>query len=93
MCISPDLFCESGDKLSQRSWAELLDATANKPALAPSRENIINQARNILQQPIVRRVYKLSDIGKYRTALDGRANALGPEIAEFFALAIRTPTG
>ncbi len=37
MCISPDHFGESGDKLSQRSLTELLDATANKPALASSR--------------------------------------------------------
>jgi hypothetical protein len=88
MCISPDLFCESGDKLSQRSWAELLDATANKPAMASSRENIINQARQIAERPIVRRVYKLEDIGKHRTGLDGRSKALEPEIAQTFALAM-----
>ena len=45
-------------------------------------------AREAADLPIVRRAHTLEDVGKNRTWLDGRANALEDEIRETFALAM-----
>lgn len=69
-------------------WAELLDHVKSDAALEPARAAFIGQARETLGKPVVRRAHALADVGKNRTWLDGRANALEDEIREHFALAM-----
>ena len=72
----------------QRSWSALLDAANRDPALQPACRALMAAARKTAQNPPVRRVYRLEDVGKNRTFLDGRSRALEPEIREKFALAM-----
>jgi hypothetical protein len=70
------------------SWAELLDRAKLEPGLEPARNELVAKAREAVGQPIVRRAHTLQDVGKNRTWLDGRSNALEDEIREAFALAM-----
>ena len=71
-----------------RSWPALLDAANRDPALQPACRALIAAARKTAQNPPIRRAYRLEDLGKNRTFLDGRSRALEPEIRETFALAM-----
>ena len=71
-----------------QSWPALLDAANRNPALQPACRALIAAARKSAQNPPMRRVYHLEEVGKNRTFLDGRSRALEPEIRETFALAM-----
>jgi len=71
-----------------KSWAQLVDSVKDDARLATARSALIERARSAAQLAIVRRAYKLEDVGKHRTWLDGRMRYLEPEIAETFALAM-----
>ena len=81
---------EHGTELMR--WDGLLDALARgaerEVRLREAIEPVVGEAREILRQPLVRRVYRYADVGKHRTHLDGRALQLEPEIQETFALAM-----
>ncbi|HPO13824.1 MAG TPA: heparinase II/III family protein [Candidatus Hydrogenedentes bacterium] len=70
------------------SWAQLLDQGRNDPAKDTDRSALIDKARELAKEPIIRRAKTLADVGQNRTWLDGRANALEDEIRELFALAM-----
>ena len=70
------------------SWGELLERCAADAKLAPQCEKLVAKARKLAEMPIVRRAHHLADVGKHRTWLDGRSNALEDEIRETFALAM-----
>ena len=70
------------------SWAGMLDRVASDPALAEARNELVEQAREVVATPIVQRAHGLEDVGKHRTWLDGRSNVLEDEIRETFALAM-----
>ncbi len=70
------------------SWAELLDSSAEDALRADARDALVAKAREALQQPPVKRVHALADVGTHRTWLDGRSRALEDEIRETFALAM-----
>ena len=70
-------------------WAVLLDAVRNNSTLATDRDKLISNARRIAKLPIVKRVYKYEDVGKFRTWRDGRAVPLaGSPRQLWFALAM-----
>ncbi|UCH35767.1 MAG: heparinase II/III family protein [Armatimonadota bacterium] len=71
-----------------KTWAQLVDSVKNDKAARGIRDALVERARAVAQSPVVRRVYRLDDVGKHRTGLDGRAQYLEPEIAETFALAM-----
>ena len=71
------------------SWPILLDRLKADPKFAPYCKTLIDHARRVAERPIVRRVYKYEDIGKYRTHLDGRAKFMeGQPRQEIFGLAM-----
>lgn len=70
------------------SWAQMLDAACRDAATEPARASLIAKARESAALPIIQRAHSLADVGQNRTWLDGRANALEPEIKETFALAM-----
>ncbi len=70
------------------SWGLTVDAAKAGEALEPYRSRIVASAREALALPVVRRAKCLADVGQNRTWLDGRANALEPEIKEQFAFAM-----
>ncbi|MCP4643065.1 MAG: heparinase [bacterium] len=70
------------------TWADLIDSVREDPAYADARDALVADARKRADLPIVRRVFALEDVGKHRTWLDGRSNALEDEIRETFALAM-----
>ncbi len=72
----------------EMSWNHMLDAARATPELAPHRDALIQQAREAAALPIIRRAGSLQEVGQHRTWLDGRSNALEPEIRETFALAM-----
>ncbi len=73
-------------------WAALIDAARENADLATRRDKFVATAREILAKPIVKRVYRYEDIGKFRTWLDGRARALdGCPRQQWFALAMSDP--
>lgn len=81
--------CSFGQELTEvRSWAVLLDHAKQDPSLNAQREKILEQAREIVGLPVIRRAKTLAEVGQNRTWLDGRANALDDEIREYFALAM-----
>ena len=71
-----------------QSWGPLVDGVKLNPAMAPHKDKIVAQAREALGKPLVKRAKTLAEVGQNRTWLDGRANALEPEIRETFALAM-----
>jgi len=73
---------------TQRSWPVLLDAAKQDPKMQPACQALVAAARKAAQNPPIHRVYRLEDVGKNRTFLDGRSRALEPEIRETFALAM-----
>ena len=70
------------------SWAETLDDLKHQPELARALPALMKLARDEVKKGLVRRVYRLEDVGKHRTWLDGRSKVLEDEIRETFALAI-----
>ncbi len=70
------------------TWRAALEAVRGEPALAPNRKAFLEGAGKAVAKEPVRRARKLADVGKRRTWLDGRAEALEPEIKETFALAM-----
>ena len=74
------------------SWADHLDvfkdAARRSSTLARIRDQQVARARQILKQPLVRRVYRYEDIGRHRTWLDGRAIPLKEPMHTIFALAM-----
>lgn len=70
------------------SWAAALDRAKAEPAMAEAVAEIVAEAEKALEKPVIRRVYTLEDVGKHRTWLDGRSNALEDEIRQTFALAM-----
>ena len=70
------------------SWSEMLDQAAGDPDLADRREELIEEARERLERPLIRRVYRYEDLGQHRTWLDGRAKPLDPEMRQVFGLAM-----
>lgn len=81
-------WCSSAE--NEFSLDSLLDAAKNNPALAEPREKLVESARRAATASIVRRAKNLAEVGlpENRTWLDGRSNALEPEIREHFALAM-----
>ncbi len=77
-----------GEAKQVHNWGQMIRAAQANPAAGAIREAVVAQAREVLALPLVRRVYKLEDVGQHRTWLDGRSNTLGPEIKETFALAM-----
>ena len=75
----------AGDVLS---WGRMLDAVKVEESLRPHCEKLVRLAREAAEKPIVKRAKTLAEVGQNRTWLDGRANALEPEIRETFALAM-----
>lgn len=73
---------------SVKTWPELIDAAKANAGLEKMRGALIERARTVAGYEIVRRVYKLEDVGKHRTWLDHRADALDPDTARTFALAM-----
>lgn len=71
-----------------KTWKQLLDDASADAALEADVQALIAEAREIAAQPIVRRVYRYEDIGKYRSVLDRRAVPFEPEIQETFALSM-----
>ena len=69
-------------------WNVLLNRAANDSTLEIAQDEFVAKARDLLEKPLIRRVFKYEDIGKHRTWLDGRSEALEPEIQETFALAM-----
>lgn len=65
------------------TWAELADRMD-----ADAVRDLTAKAYSILEQPIVRRVYRYEDVGKHRTWLDMRAKPLCEENRRLFALAM-----
>ncbi|NUN94629.1 MAG: heparinase II/III family protein [Candidatus Omnitrophica bacterium] len=79
----------TGDSLAAVSpWSDILENAKANSALTERRAGLIEQAREAEALPIVRRAHCLADVGKDRTWLDGRSNALEEEIRETFALAM-----
>ena len=76
-------------KSSAVRWAEGLDRVQADPALAEQRAQLVALARQTAERPIVQRVYRYVDVGKFRTWLDGRARAMdGNPRQSWFALAM-----
>jgi hypothetical protein len=71
-----------------RSWGEMIRLSAENPACAHARAALLGEAEKALGLGLVKRVYRLEDVGQHRTWLDGRSAALGAEIKETFALAM-----
>jgi hypothetical protein len=71
------------------SWGQMLDKVKADETLAVARQKFIAGAEPIASSEIVRRVYKLEDVGgKGRSGLDGRSKYLEDEIRQTFALAM-----
>lgn len=79
---------EEPDAPQVASWAELLRRVEADPTMESARMTLVETARKSAALPIIRRAKKLADVGKNRTWLDGRSNALEDEIRETFALAM-----
>lgn len=69
-------------------WSASLDAAASAEGNVLALGALVAEARSAAELPIIRRARTLEEIGAHRTALDGRAEALEPEIREDFALAM-----
>ena len=69
-------------------WSALLDRAKADPALDAPRTELVDHAKGLAEQPIIRRARNLAEVGTNRTWLDGRSQSLEPEIKENFALAM-----
>lgn len=78
----------AGPPKSALPWSELLDRAKSDPGSRATCGELIKPARQILDQPIICRAYKLADVGQNRTWLDSRSRLLEDEIRETFALAM-----
>jgi hypothetical protein len=70
------------------AWGQMLQRLESNPAMDAAREALVRAARDAAANPIYRRAHGLSEVGQNRTWLDGRAEALEPEIKEQFAFAM-----
>jgi len=70
------------------TWEKLLDAAAKDESSEPLRAQLAEKARDVLKEPLVRRIYRYEDTGARGAHLDGRALCLENEIRETFALAM-----
>ena len=70
------------------SWSEVLDRVATDQTHAADCARLVAAARTAAEKPIIRRAARLEDVGRNRTWMDGRANALEDAIRESFALAM-----
>lgn len=70
------------------SWQQAIEAAKSDPSCKPAVDALIKQARAEMAKGLVRRAHSLAEVGQHRTWLDGRTNALEPEIRETFALAM-----
>ncbi|MCX5660858.1 MAG: heparinase II/III family protein [Planctomycetota bacterium] len=73
---------------SGSTWSQTLDRAAGDPALRDARERLVAAAKQVAGTPMIRRVYRLVDVGKNRTWLDMRSAKLDDAIRETFALAM-----
>lgn len=85
VCIMP-AFGE--DSPAALSWAVLLDQAQSDPLQEAKRLKLVEQARDAVKLPVIKRAKTLAEVGQNRIWLDGRANALEEEIKESFALAM-----
>ncbi|MCL4691560.1 MAG: heparinase II/III family protein [Candidatus Hydrogenedentes bacterium] len=69
-------------------WSELLDQSAANAELSDARAALAASAAKAAEAAIIRRAHSLAEVGTHRTWLDGRSEALEPEIKEQFALAM-----
>ena len=76
------------DSAKPKTWAELIAAAKQDPASAEAIKGLTAEARAAVKKGLIRRAYKLEDVGKHRTSLDGRSKALEDEIRQTFALAM-----
>ncbi len=85
-CFS--VFAPSGFAQQPASWAEIVGSISNDPNQTEAINKLLLEAQKEAGKGIIRRAYKLEDVGKNRTWLDGRSEALEDEIRETFALAM-----
>lgn len=78
----------AADPITLPTWPALIDAASRTESIREAREKLVENARGDLVLPMVRRALSLADVGQNRTWLDGRSEALEPEIKEQFALAM-----
>jgi hypothetical protein len=71
-----------------RPWSDLLNGVRSDPASRAAQAELIESAGQVLEKPIIRRAYKLAQVGQNRTWLDSRSRLLEDEIRETFALAM-----
>jgi hypothetical protein len=69
-------------------YPEMIEAAKHDPSLRKSIAALTAEADVEVERGLVRRAHRWEDIGKHRTWLDGRSNALEDEIRETFALAM-----
>lgn len=69
-------------------WGELLDRSTANPEQADACAALVARSSEASESSIIRRPHSLSEVGTHRTWLDGRSEALEPEIKEQFALAM-----
>ncbi len=94
ICIALFCFFWTTANVSNKSlnkvlgWGELIEAIRDEPSFQKEIDWLVRQAREEVNKGLVRRAYRLEDIGLHRTWLDGRSEALEDEIRETFALAM-----
>lgn len=81
-------WAEPAETAPIQTWAQMLDAAVKDTSTEDARAALIAQARETAALEVLRRAHTLGEVGTHRTWLDGRANALEPEIKEQFALAM-----
>lgn len=69
-------------------WPALLDSVKNNANMQPYAALLIEKAREAAASSVIKRPKTLAEVGRNRTWLDGRSNALEDEIRETFALAM-----
>ncbi|MFH1742839.1 MAG: heparinase II/III family protein [bacterium] len=69
-------------------WAEIIATIKADDALREEIEVFVKKAKDEASQELICRPYRFEDIGKHRTWLDGRTEALEDEIRETFGLAM-----
>jgi len=87
-CVSALIVVTQGAGADVVGWDALLGQAMANPALDGARATLVEAARETASTSIIRRAHTLADVGQNRTWLDGRSEALEPEIKEQFALAM-----
>jgi len=78
----------TGSPVRALSWSERLGRVKSDPGSGVACGELIQSARQILDQPIIRRAYTLAEVGQNRTWLDTRTRMLPVEVREPFAFAM-----